>query len=221
MAEIYAIRRTAVSPPAILGPLSAMPIRSMNDEYGRAHMAGAVDEDGLRRADRAGAGGDGTAGDRLADHRPVVRPRLPDGLPRAHQRATDRARDPPARRRALRGRAAPRSAAPGRARRSRTKSSTCASGTRRRTRSASSPTGSAIPQGQTIAVSDQMWSGFLLKLMDACPGRALRQRRRRAEGVAPDQGGRRDRLHARGRAADRRGLGRVRGDRHAGREDRD
>jgi Xaa-Pro aminopeptidase len=26
------------------------------------------------------------------------------------------------------------------------------------------------PQGQTIAVSDQMWSGFLLKLMDACPG---------------------------------------------------
>jgi Xaa-Pro aminopeptidase len=25
-------------------------------------------------------------------------------------------------------------------------------------------------QGQTIAVSDQMWSGFLLKLMDACPG---------------------------------------------------
>ena len=26
------------------------------------------------------------------------------------------------------------------------------------------------PQGLTIAVSDQMWSGFLLKLMDACPG---------------------------------------------------
>jgi len=26
------------------------------------------------------------------------------------------------------------------------------------------------PQGQTIAVSDQMWSGFLLKLIDACPG---------------------------------------------------
>jgi Xaa-Pro aminopeptidase len=26
------------------------------------------------------------------------------------------------------------------------------------------------PKGQTIAVSDQMWSGFLLKLMDACPG---------------------------------------------------
>jgi Xaa-Pro aminopeptidase len=26
------------------------------------------------------------------------------------------------------------------------------------------------PRGQAIAVSDQMWSGFLLKLMDACPG---------------------------------------------------
>ena len=26
------------------------------------------------------------------------------------------------------------------------------------------------PQGLTIAVSDQMWSGFLLKLIDACPG---------------------------------------------------
>jgi Xaa-Pro aminopeptidase len=26
------------------------------------------------------------------------------------------------------------------------------------------------PQGQTIAVSDQMWSGFLLKLMETCPG---------------------------------------------------
>ncbi len=26
------------------------------------------------------------------------------------------------------------------------------------------------PKGQTIAVSDQMWSGFLLKMMDACPG---------------------------------------------------
>lgn len=26
------------------------------------------------------------------------------------------------------------------------------------------------PRGLTIAVSDQMWSGFLLKLMDACPG---------------------------------------------------
>lgn len=30
--------------------------------------------------------------------------------------------------------------------------------------------GLGSPEGLTIAVSDQMWSGFLLKLMDACPG---------------------------------------------------